>query len=181
MIVFLTTGFLLSLDNFRTSVTLGPLRFAWRRCVLIAAVFGFFDAVAPLAGILLGDYLRRLIAGPVSDFAGPIVLGLYGLYLIVQGTRDETSEDREYLWCIFGLPVPLSLDNLVAGTGLGLAGLSPVVPAVLFGAITFVMSLAGLALGRGIARVIPVRLRWELVTGVGLIITAILLRLGVLE
>jgi manganese efflux pump family protein len=35
-------GFALSLDNFRTAVILGPLRFAWRRAPEIATVFGFF-------------------------------------------------------------------------------------------------------------------------------------------
>lgn len=181
MIALLTTGFVLSLDNFRTAVTLGPLRFRWRRCVLIAVVFGFFDSLAPLAGILLGNYVGKEVGGPVADFAGPIVLGLYGLYLIIQALRKKASEDTDYLVCIFGLPVPLSLDNVVAGAGLGLIGFSPVVPAVLFGAITAVMSLIGLQLGRGISHLIPLRIRWEYVTGAGLIIEAVLLGIGVLE
>jgi len=42
--------FVLSLDNFRTAVILGPLRFRWRHALQIAAVFGFFDGVAPLVG-----------------------------------------------------------------------------------------------------------------------------------
>jgi len=177
----LVLGFTLSLDNFRTSVTLGPLRFTWSRSVLIAVVFGFFDGLAPLVGILLGGYLGQVIGGPVADMAGPIVLVLYGLYLIAQTLRKKASEDNEYLWCIFGLPVPLSLDNVVAGTGLGLVGISPLVPAVLFGAITAVMSLIGLQLGRGISHLIPFRIRWEYLTGAGLIIEAILLWLGVLQ
>jgi putative Mn2+ efflux pump MntP len=174
-------GFVLSLDNFRTAVTLGPLRFRWWRSVVTAAVFGFFDGLAPLVGILLGDYLRAEIAGPVSGVVGPAVLGLYGLFLLVQAAREKVPEDTDYLWCVFGLPVPLSLDNLVAGTGLGLAGLSPLAPAAVFGAITFVMSVAGLQLGRGISYLIPIRIRWEFVTGVALMIEAILLGLGVLD
>jgi putative Mn2+ efflux pump MntP len=174
-------GFTLSLDNFRTSITLGPLRFTWWRCVLLAVVFGFFDGLAPLLGILLGNYVGREIGGPVADFAGPTVLGLYGLYLIAQTLRKKASEDKEYLWSIFGLPVPLSLDNVFAGAGLGLVGLSPLVPAVLFGAITAVMSLLGLQLGRAISHLIPRRIRWEYVTGAGLIIEAILIGLGVLQ
>lgn len=181
LIALLSTGFLLSLDNFRTSVTLGPLRFTWWRCVLIAAVFGVFDAMAPLVGILVGKDVGELVSGPVADIVGPVVLGLYGLYLIAQALRNAASEDAEYLWCIFGLPVPLSLDNLVAGAGLGLVGLSPLVPAAIFGAITAVMSLIGLQLGRGISRLIPLRIRWEFVTGVGLLIESILFALGVLQ
>jgi manganese efflux pump family protein len=174
-------AFTLSLDNFRTSVTLGPLRFKWWRCVLIATVFGFFDGLAPLVGILLGNYVGQKIGGPVADLAGPTVLGLYGLYLIAQTLRKKSSEDAEYLWCIFGLPVPLSLDNVVAGTGLGLVGISPLVPAVVFGTITAVMSLIGLQLGRWLSHVIRLRIRWEYVTGAGLIIEAILFGLGILQ
>lgn len=174
-------GFILSLDNFRTSVTLGPLRFGWRRSALAAAVFGFFDALAPLAGLLLADYARREIAGPVSDIVGPAVLGCYGLYIIAQALRAGESADQDYLWSVLGLPVPLSLDNLIAGAGLGLAGLSPLVPAALFGAITFLMSLIGLQLGQGISYIVPIRIRWEFVTGGALIIEAIVFGLGWLD
>lgn len=174
-------GFILSLDNFRTSLTLGPLRFGWRRNLLAAVVFGLFDALAPLVGLLLADYLRRELAGPVADIAGPAVIGCYGLYVIIQTIRASEKEDRDYLWTVLGLPVPLSLDNLVAGAGLGLAGLSPVVPAVLFGLITFLMSMIGLQLGQAVSQLIKLKIRWEFVTGGALILEAALLGLGVLN
>ena len=56
---------------------------------------------------------------------------------------------------LFGLPLALSVDNLIAGTGLGLLGFSPVIPAVFFGAVTAVMSLVGLLLGRAAAEGSP--------------------------
>ncbi|HLI38001.1 MAG TPA: manganese efflux pump [Streptosporangiaceae bacterium] len=177
----LALGFVLSLDNFRTAVILGPLRFAWRRAAQIAVVFGLFDGLAPLAGILLGRYAGQEIGGPVAGYVGPVVLGLYGLYLIVRALQTSTQEEleAEHRWSVFGLPVPLSLDNLVAGTGLGLIGLSPVVPAALFGAITAVMTLAGLQLGRLISRLVPVRLRWDLLVGAALIVEALVFGLGI--
>ena len=173
-------GFILSLDNFRTAVFLGPLRFSWRRSSQIAMVFGFFDGLAPLVGILLGHYLAHEIGGPVADLVGPIVIGLYGLYLIVEAARNAEPGDPDLRWSVFGLPVPLSLDNLVAGAGLGLVGISPFVPALIFGAITAVMTVAGLQLGRGIARIIPIRIRWDYVVGTVLIIEAIVFGLGLI-
>lgn len=174
-------GFILSLDNFRTSLTLGPLRFGWRRNLLAAVVFGIFDALAPLAGLLLADYLRKELAGPVADTVGPAVLGCYGLYVIIRAMRAPGRSDQDFIWSILGLPVPLSLDNLIAGAGLGLAGLSPVVPAVLFGVITFIMSMVGLQIGQEIASRLKIRVRWEYVTGGALIGEALLLGLGVLD
>jgi putative Mn2+ efflux pump MntP len=176
----LVLGFVLSLDNFRTSIALGPLRLRWRRAMQVALVFGFFDGLAPLVGILLGDYVSKKI-GPIAEYVGPVVLGVYGLYLVVQALRDAAPEDPDSRWSLFGLPIPLSLDNVIAGTGLGLVGLSPLVPAVLFGAITAVMTFAGLQLGRLASYLIPLRLRWDLVAGVGLIIEAILFGLGIVQ
>ena len=182
MLNLIVFGFVLSLDNFRTAVILGPLRFAWRCAVEIAAAFGFFDGVTPLVGILLGHDISRKIGGELADPVGATALGLYGLYLTVRALQTSSQDElkAKHRWTIFGLPVPLSLDNLIAGTGLGLAGLSPLVPAILFGAITFLMTLVGLQLGRVLSRFIPIRLRWDLVVGVALIIEALVLGLGVL-
>lgn len=175
-------GFVLSLDNFRTAIILGPLRFAWRRSLEIAAVFGFFDGVAPLAGIALGHSVSQEAGGEIAGPAGATALGLYGLYLILGTLRTGTQEEleAEHRWTVFGLPVPLSLDNLIAGAGLGLIGLSPLVPATLFGATTFLMTLVGLQLGRIASRFIRIRFRWDLVVGVTLIIEALILGLGIM-
>jgi putative Mn2+ efflux pump MntP len=175
-------GFVLSLDNFRTAVILGPLRFPWRHALEIAIVFGFFDGVAPLVGILVGHDAGQKIGGEIADHVGAAALVLYGLYLIIRAFRTATQEEleAEHRWSIFGLPLPLSLDNVIAGTGLGLLGLSPLVPATLFGAITAVMTLVGLQLGRVISRFIRIRLRWDVVVGVALIIEALMLGLRVL-
>jgi putative Mn2+ efflux pump MntP len=176
-------GFVLSLDNFRTAVILGPLRFAWPYALKIAVVFGFFDAVAPLAGILLGHRISQEIGGEIADRVGAIALGLYGLYLIVRAMQTATQEEleAERRWSIFGLPVPLSLDNVIAGTGLGIVGLSPLVPATLFGAITTLMTLVGLQFGRAISHIIHIRPRWDVVVGVALVIEAFVLAFWLLS
>jgi putative Mn2+ efflux pump MntP len=175
-------GFFLSLDNFRTAVILGPLRFSWRHALEVAVVFGVFDGLAPLAGILLGHEVSHAIGDKVADHAGAVALGSYGLYLIIRALHTATQEEleAEHRWAVLGLPVPLSLDNVIAGTGLGMLGLSPLVPAMLFGAITVLMTLAGLQLGRVVSRFIPIRPRWDVVVGVALIIEALVLELSVL-
>jgi putative Mn2+ efflux pump MntP len=85
-------------------------------------------------------------------------------------------EELEQPWALFGLPLPLSLDNVVAGTSLGLLGFSPWVAAPIFGAITALMSFAGLQLGRAAAHFI--RIRSDVLTGVALIVMATVLGLG---
>ena len=171
----LILGFTLSLDNFRTALTLGPLRLGWRDASRVAFAFGFWDAVAPLLGILAGHYAGQTI-GPTADYAGASALAVYGLYLLVRGWRSAAPEELDSLWALFGLPLPLSLDNVAAGTSLGLVGFSPWLAAPTFGAITALMSLAGLQLGRAAAHFI--RIRSDVLTGTALIVMATVLAAG---
>jgi manganese efflux pump family protein len=171
----LILGFTLSLDNFRTAVILGALRLTPRHAVQVAVVFGFWDTVAPLVGIIGGDYFAQTI-GSSAEYLGAGVLGAYGLFLLVQSWRTPEPEELDQRWALFGLPLPLSVDNVIAGTSLGLLGFSPWVAPPLFGAITAVMTFVGLQIGRAAARYIS--LRSDLLTGVGLIIMAVAALLG---
>jgi manganese efflux pump family protein len=122
-------------------------------------------------GSLFGDSI-----GPVADYVGPAVMGAYGLYLLIRAIRRPEPQELDHPWVtLFGMPLSLSVDNLLAGTGLGLLGFSPVIPAVTFGVVTAVMSLVGLFLGRAAVRVIPIRS--DLLSGVSLVTAAIVLPL----
>jgi putative Mn2+ efflux pump MntP len=171
----LILGFTLSLDNFRTAIALGALRLKRRRAVQVALAFGFWDGVAPLVGILVGHYLSQTI-GSTAEYVGAIALGAYGLYLVVQAWRTAAPEELDQRWALFGLPLPLSVDNVVAGASLGLLAFSPWLAPPVFGAITALMSFVGLQLGRAAAHFL--RIRCDLLTGVALVIVAIVLGLG---
>jgi manganese efflux pump family protein len=174
----LILGITLSLDNFRTAIALGTLQLTRRHAVQVALVFGFWDMVAPLVGILGGEYFARSI-GSTAEYVGAGLLGAYGLYLLVQASRTSAPEELDRRWILFGLPLPLSVDNVFAGTSLGLLGFSPWLAPPLFGAITAVMTFAGLEIGRAAAQFI--RVRTDLLAGVALICMAIVLGLGLGE
>jgi putative Mn2+ efflux pump MntP len=165
----LILGFTLSLDNFRTALALGGLRLNWRRSLEVAAVFGLCDGLAPLLGILIGHYSGEKI-GNTGEYVGAIGLGIYGVYLLVKAWRTEAPEEMERPWAVFGLIVPLSADNIVAGTSLGLLGVSPWLAPLVFGLTTSVMALAGLYLGRAAAGLL--RIRPDLLTGIALVVMA---------
>ena len=162
----LLLGFTLSLDNFRNAVALGTLRLKWRQAGQVALALGSWDAAAPAAGIFLGRYLGGRF-GASAEAVGAIALGSYGLYLLARAWRTPAPDEYDELWALFGLPLPLSLDNVVAGTSVGLLGFSPRVTAPIFGAITAVMSLVGLQLGRVAANLI--RIRSDALAGVALV------------
>ena len=174
IVELLVLGLILSLDNFRTSIALGTLPFSRGRAVQVALTFGLWDGLAPLAGVLLGRSFNQAI-GRVADYVGPAVMGGYGLYLLARALRTEAPEELDHPWALFGIPLSLSLDNLLAGTSLGLLGFSPVLSAAIFAAITALMSFAGLHLGRAAGRLVPVRS--DLLSGIALVIMAVVLAL----
>jgi manganese efflux pump family protein len=170
----LVLGFTLSLDNFRVSIALGTLPFSFRRAVQVALTFGLWDGLAPLAGVLLGRSLDQA-TGSIASHVGLAVMGVYGLYLLVRALRTPAPEELDHPWALFGIPLSLSLDNLLAGTSLGLLGFSAVLSATIFAAITAVMSFVGLCIGRATGHFI--RIRADLLSGVALVGMAVVLAL----
>ena len=165
-------GFVLSLDNFRVAIALGTVPFGLKRAIQVALTFGLWDTIMPLVGLLIGHEIGEAV-GNVAEWVGAAALGAYGLYLVITALRNPEPDELDHPWALFGIPFTLSLDNLFAGASLGLLGLSPWLSAGVFGAITAVMSVIGLQLGRAAARLI--RIRPDLLSGVTLMIAAVAL------
>ena len=170
----LVLGFVLSLDNFRVSIALGTVPFGLKRALQVALTFGLWDAIMPLIGLLVGLKIGNEV-GDVAELVGAVALGAYGLYLVISALRNPEPEELDHPWALFGIPFTLSLDNLFAGASLGLLGLAPWFSAAIFGAMTAVLSLVGLQLGRAAAHL--VRIRSDLLAGITLIIAAVALPL----
>ena len=120
----------------------GGLKPTLRRSVKTSFIFGLWDGVAPLVGILVGHYLGERIDS-TADTIAAVGLGAYGLFVVVRALRTPDDADPDMRWATRGLPLPLSIDNVAAGASLGLIGYSPGLAPLLFGMITFVMSVAG--------------------------------------
>src|SRR5918997_4430404 len=101
MISLLILGFVLSLDNARLAIALGAFQLSWRRALRIAAVFGLWDGFSPLVGLLIGRYFGEEI-GETADFLGPVVLLVFGLYLVIRSLQTEAPEELDERWVLFG-------------------------------------------------------------------------------
>ena len=177
MIALLTLGFTLSLDNFRTSIVLGGLKPTLLRSVKTSFIFGLWDGIAPLVGILIGGYLSNKVDS-TADMIAAIGLAGYGLFIVARALLSDEHADPDLRFATRGLPLPLSVDNVAAGASLGLVGYSPWLAPVLFGTITFVMSVAGHQIGRTAAHFIP-RIRTDLLTGLAFVAMAVFLVVGI--
>lgn len=175
MATLLLLAITLSLDSFRVSLGLGATRLRPARQAQIALAFGLCDAVAPLVGLLVGHSLVEYL-GAWVEYLGPLVLCAYGAYVIYVARRCEGEEaDGDSRWVVLGLPLSMSLDNLIAGTSLGMIGFPLWLSVAVIGAMSSLMSLAGLWLGRRAVNFL--KIKTETLGGVALILIAITLAL----
>lgn len=180
MFGLLTLGFFLSLDNLRSSLVLGGLKPTFLQSVKTSAVFAVWDGLAPLAGLLVGNVLSDNL-DDITETIAMIGLGVYGVFLIVRAVISPERADPDLKWARWGLPIPLSLDNVAAGTALGLAGYSPWLAPILFAVMTFVMSVVGHQIGRTVARFVDFipKINTDLLVGVCFTAMAVLIAFGV--
>jgi manganese efflux pump family protein len=172
----LLIGFVVGLDNFRVAVGLGTLNFTQQRRIQIALAFCLCEALAPLVGLTIGKVLIERIR-PWVEAIGPIVLGGSGVYVIYYTLRHKEADRLSYSrWVIFGLPLSLSLDNLLAGVGLGIVGLPVLLAAIVIGLICGMMCVIGLLIGSTVAKYLPSES--ELLSGVILLVLAAALVVG---
>src|ERR1044071_7844584 len=171
MIKLLLLGFAWSLDSFRVSVGLGTLKLSRLRQLQIVIALGVCDAAAPLIGLLIGHSLLEFI-GPWVEHIGPLLLCAYGVYVIYIAKRCAGSETGETdRWMVLGLPLSLSLDNLIAGTTLGMIGFPILLSVMIIGLMSSLFAFVGLRLGHTTVNLL--RIRADLIGGVVLIFIAL--------
>jgi putative Mn2+ efflux pump MntP len=170
-------GFVLGIDSFRASLGLGVARGKFGGRARLALAFGLCDGVAPLLGLALGSALVTSIS-PWCGRLGPLILGGFGLFTFVTAGRAEGDEaEPAGTWVCFGLPLSLSLDNLVAGLGLGTIRMPVLLSAAIIGLISGLMSLVGWNAGRWVGRAIPARA--ERLGGAGIALLAVAMGLEI--
>jgi manganese efflux pump family protein len=148
-------GVLAGLDNLQVSAALGLSRPRRGRLLALAGAFAACEALMPLAGLAAGGVLRRALPG--VEAAGSIILLLCGAAILLHALREgDAREVVEGRWML-GLPLTLSLDNLFAGVGLGSAGYPVLTSALIVGAISGLMCVAGLFAGAWLRRWVPGR------------------------
>ncbi len=140
---------------FRTKMT-------YRRGLLMALVFGLCQGGFPLLGALIGDVARAFIES-IDHWVAFGLLAFIGGKMIWDGIRNKEENDastslstlRSPLSTFFLLGIATSIDAFAVGIGLGLDNpMSSVLWIVaLIGAVTFMVSMVGIYLGK---RNIPV-------------------------
>lgn len=151
-------GIVIGSNNFAVALTLGALgQSAYRYRIIF--VFGVFEFIVPLAGILLGLAAARFI-GLHSGIIGAVLLTGLGLFAVIVGFLDNQKDAhlgrRVTRWSgLVLLAAGLSLDNLMVGFSLGLGDAPPLAVATTILIFSVIFTWLGLQLGHESRR------RWE--------------------
>lgn len=139
------------LSNFAGAIGIGLSGINVRTRIRVGIAFGFFEALMPVVGLLLGHTVAGFF-GQYGKYVGGAILILTGAYTIIQArfinveqkSRMPRSVRTESLLVT---ALALSIDNLAVGFALAVYPVDIWLAAVTFGVVSLVMSLLGLELG----------------------------------
>jgi putative Mn2+ efflux pump MntP len=151
MLALLLVAVSLGLSNFAAAIAIGVSGVDARTRLRVGLAFGLFEAGMPLLGLLLGHGLAGTL-GQSARWIGAALLIATGLYTIIQAFHhdrsDTTGAAAQGLGKLLLSGFALSLDNLAVGFALGTYHVTLLTAAVVIGAVSVTMALAGLELGR---------------------------------
>ncbi len=141
----------LAMDAFAVSIASGVKikELKVRHAVQIALFFGVFQAIMPVVGWLAGIGLKNFISG-FDHWVAFGLLAAIGLKMIYEALKLEPHErtmNPLELHILLLLSIATSLDALAVGVTLSFLRVSIVAPAIVIGAVTFALSLAGVFIG----------------------------------
>jgi manganese efflux pump family protein len=145
----------LAMDAFAVSIAKGITVKRNRRntAILLASLFGGFQALMPVIGWLAGLGLKDLIMD-VDHWIAFGLLGFIGVKMILDSTKDEEDNEKDVtLYVALTLAIATSIDALMVGLSFALLETSILLPILIIGAITFALSLVGFIFGTGMGKV----------------------------
>jgi putative Mn2+ efflux pump MntP len=124
-----------------------------RDALLVALLFGGFQALMPVLGWALGSALAARIALSWGRWVTFIVLGAIGAKMLyaafAEGDDADAKKDDVFGVKVLALlAIATSIDALAAGLTLALGNMSIALSCAVIGVITAVLSFAGVYVGR---------------------------------
>jgi len=149
-VFFISVG--LAMDCFAVSIACtANLRSLKPHNYLIPGIsFGLFQASMFLGGLFLGSGLSRFIQVVDHWIAFGLLLGI-GLKMIFQKRKEDCEEEKcmlENPSVLLVLSVATSIDALVVGFGIGVLKSSIIIPTLMIGVVTFLLTIIGRGLGK---------------------------------
>jgi putative Mn2+ efflux pump MntP len=144
------------LSNFAGAIGIGLSGINVRTRIRVGVAFGFFEALMPVVGLLLGESVVGVF-GHYGKYVAGAILILTGAYTIIQARQTAVEEKARMprslrLQSLLITALALSIDNLAVGFALAVYQVDILLAGLTFGVVSVVMSLAGLELGHRLGR-----------------------------
>ena len=171
--MFLFTTLLLAvglgMDAMSVSMAIGVRWHGPRQRFRLAWHMGLFQFLMPILGWWAGKALAGVLEA-VGTYAAAALLFAVGAKMLYEALRSSpgaVAERAEHLigkelrgkqldptrgWSLLGLSVATSIDALLAGVSLGIAGGAIFVRSLIIGVVAGLMALAGVAMGKRLGR-----------------------------
>jgi putative Mn2+ efflux pump MntP len=142
----------LAMDCFAVSMTIGMASEhpRMKNVLMIATLFGVFQACMPIAGWLIGLGAMELISG-IDHWIAFALLSFVGGRMIHESRQKESKKkETDYLkmHVLLTLSVATSIDALAIGLSFAFLRIPITVPVVVIGTITFALSVLGVFAGK---------------------------------
>lgn len=164
-------SFSLAMDAFAVSICKGlsMKKMNWKKAIIIAAYFGFFQAIMPIIGYFLGTTFANFVEN-IDHWLAFILLSVIGGNMIKESTDDEIEKrnDNVNFKTMIGLAIATSIDALAIGITFAFLRTNIIFSVSVIGIITFIISLLGVKIGNKFGD--KLQNKSELIGGVVLII-----------
>lgn len=144
----------LSMDAFAVALCKGLAikKINFKKCLIVGAWFGSFQALMPLAGFLLGSTFADKITA-VSHWIAFVLLAIIGGNMIKESFEkcEKPLDDSLGFKTMIVMAIATSIDALAAGVGFAFTEFNPpwfvYITFVLIGIITLSLSAIGVKIG----------------------------------
>ena len=140
----------LAMDAFAVSVCKGlsMTRMKWKNAIIIGAYFGYFQALMPALGYLLGYNFQDRISN-IDHWIAFILLGVIGINMIKEAISKENDvhNDSVKFKDMIVLAIATSIDALAVGITFAFLNVNLILAISLIGIITFIISVLSVKVG----------------------------------
>lgn len=147
-LIILSIG--LAMDAFAVAICKGlsMTKMNWKNATIIGLYFGFFQALMPFVGYLLGMNFQEKISN-VDHWIAFILLGIIGINMIKEALSEEKDVHNDSIAFkeMLILAIATSIDALAVGITFAFLKVNIILAISLIGIITFIISVLGVKIG----------------------------------
>ena len=138
----------LSMDAFAISICKGLTlrKMEWDKSLITGIYFGFFQAMMPLIGYVLGIQFSQSITN-FDHWIAFILLSYIGINIIKESKEDETQNQSFGFKTMLPLAIASSIDALAIGITFAFLNVNIINAVIFIGITTFIFSFFGVKIG----------------------------------